>query len=155
MHTKGNEVTGSVVVEEDLRAWPGLLEHHTYPRGGKKGKQTYGISNGPGDKSHCNDGRLLRCTGDVTRDHRESQCLGRPERQRNVVAQKKACLSCCILVHDGHQDNSPDERPVWFSNDRCIDRERETHGAINPNITMRFSPVFLTSQADPNNTPII
>lgn len=56
------------------------------------GERTDGVSGGPGDECCGDDGSLFGLAGDIAGDHGETEGLGGPEGESDVVADQEADL---------------------------------------------------------------
>ena len=61
------------------------------------------IASGPDDEVQGNHDALLGLAGNVTRDHGQRERLGRPERERDVVADEQADFLTEGLERDSHE----------------------------------------------------
>lgn len=63
---------------------------------------TNGVADSPGDKGGCDYGRLFGCSCNVPGDHGETETLGGPERQSDVVVDEETGLCGQVLIFDCH-----------------------------------------------------
>ena len=87
-------ITGLVTVEEDLR--------------------TGGITGAPSEEVHGDADGLLRLSTDVSGQHGHAETLCSPEREDYPVTDEEAGTSSVVLVLDGHDDDSTNERTTQY-----------------------------------------
>lgn len=76
---------------------------------------TSGVASTPPDEVVGNDKGLLGLASDVTGHHAQTQGLGRPEREGDVVADEETDVLGKGPVGDSHEENGADEGPAAVS----------------------------------------
>lgn len=97
---------------------------------------TDGVADGPGDKGGSYDGGLLGGAGDVAGDHGETEGLGGPEGEGDVVADEEADLGAHVLVLDGHEDDGSDVGSMLSVDGTLVaeDNSRDDKGAYDEQV---------------------